>query len=66
MAARLSDDYLAGWYEKISNGTEADESPEGRAPGVMPAMKDALTREQIWLAVTYLTSDERPGKEVSR
>jgi hypothetical protein len=29
-------------------------------------MKDALTREQIWLAVTYLTSDERPGKEVSR
>lgn len=66
MAARLSDGYLADWYEKISNGTVAKESPEGRALGVMPAMKDALTREQIWLAVTYLTSNELPIKEVSR
>ena len=44
------------WFNKISNGYGPTvESPSG--PGqAMPPFKDALAREQIWLAITYLQS----------
>lgn len=44
------------WFDKISNGHGPYvEYPTGRARA-MPAFKDTLAREQIWLVITYLQS----------
>ena len=44
------------WFEKISNGHgETVNYPGGPSPA-MPAFKDVLAREHIWLAITYLQS----------
>lgn len=44
------------WYRKISEGFgDTVEYPEGRATA-MPAFGDVLSREQIWLVITYLQS----------
>lgn len=44
------------WFKKISEGyTSEVVNPDG-SPNTMPAMKDVLAREQIWLAITYLQS----------
>ncbi len=44
------------WFKKISEGFGAPVTyPTG--PGTaMPAFKDVLAREQIWLVITYLQS----------
>lgn len=47
------------WFRKITEGFgEEVEYPEGRSTA-MPPFGDKLTREQIWLAITYLQSLDR-------
>lgn len=66
MAVNMSDSYVAGWYTKTSNGSDTGQvMPDGTARA-MPAMRDLLTREQIWLALTYLASNDDMANEVSR
>lgn len=66
MAVNVSDNYVAGWYTKTSNGSDTGQvMPDGTARA-MPAMRDLLTREQIWLALTYLASNDDMANEVSR
>jgi mono/diheme cytochrome c family protein len=43
------------WFDRISNGVVG--------PPAMPAFKDTLAREQIWLTVTYLQSLDADVKE---
>ena len=44
------------WFQKINEGfTSETAGPDGR-PLAMPAFRDVLAREQVWLAITYLQS----------
>lgn len=44
------------WFRKTHDGsTRAAANPDG-THAVMPAFRDTLAREQIWLAITYLQS----------
>lgn len=45
------------WFRVITNGTgEIVQYPDEPPGPAMPAFGEALTREQIWLAITYLQS----------
>ena len=50
-ALRISDDLVPRWYQSVSEGRVAE---DGSA--AMPPMKYSLTKEQRWLAVTWLAS----------
>jgi mono/diheme cytochrome c family protein len=44
------------WFRMISDGYTSDvRNPDGTV-NAMPAFRDVLAREQIWLAITYLQS----------
>ncbi len=50
------------WFRKVSEGfTSKIRNPDG-TPNTMTAFGDVLTREQIWLAITYLQSLDIDGK----
>ncbi len=53
----MSDSYVAGWFRTVHDGTEAVHDAENPTPG-MPAFGAQLTNEQIWLAITYLTTKD--------
>jgi len=59
MAIGMSDSYVADWFAKVNEGFKSDKGTPDGTPRVMPAQKDLLTREQIWLAITYLASDAK-------
>ncbi len=44
------------WFRKISNGQGDEVTYEDGPSRAMPAFGDKLTREQRWLAITYLQS----------
>lgn len=48
---------LAHWYTKVANGSVSGRVMPDGTPADMPAMRQRLTREQIWLALTWLGSD---------
>lgn len=65
MAVGMSDRYVAEWYAKTSQGADSGQVMPDGTTRAMPAMKDLLTREQIWLAITYLASDAKLADEVT-
>lgn len=66
MAVGMSDGYVNGWYAKVAQGVTATQRPTDTQPPVMPAMEPLLTREQIWLAITYLASGDKLVREAQR
>ena len=56
----------AKWYPKVANGSASGRVMPDGTPADMPAMRDRLTREQIWLALTWLASDASMAEEVSK
>lgn len=54
------------WFKKISEGFTSEHLNADGSQSKMPAMGDALAREQVWLTITYLQSldihaPRRPG-----
>jgi len=50
------------WFKKVTEGyTSTVRNPDG-TPNAMNAFGDVLSREQIWLAITYLQSLDMDGK----
>lgn len=64
MIASMSDGYVAKWFKKIYEGSDSGKLAEDGEPRVMPAMKDKITNEQIWLSITYLMSSNDMKAEV--
>lgn len=64
MIAAMSEGYVAKWFRKIHAGSDSGKLDEQGLPRVMPAMKDQLTNQQIWLAITYLMSTQQMEGEV--
>ena len=51
------------WFRRISDGYTSDvRNPDGTA-NAMPALRDVLAREQIWLAITYLQSLDKDARK---
>lgn len=44
------------WFQKINEGVTSDTLGPDAKPLAMPAFRDVLAREQIWLTITYLQS----------
>jgi len=57
-AVDLSAGYVAGWFRRVAEGSVAGDEVEDGTPAEMPAFGELLTREQIWLTVTYLTTKD--------
>ena len=65
MIAAMSEGYVAKWFRKIHDGSDSGKLDEQGQPRIMPAMKDQLANQQIWLAITYLRSTHSIETEVN-
>lgn len=42
------------WFDRVHDGYTSKAPKPDASPNTMPAFRDSLTNEQIWLSLTYL------------
>lgn len=64
--ALSGNDLLGKWYQTIYEGSVTNRLMPDGSYAAMPPMGERLTQEQIWLALTWLASDQKIESEVQQ
>ncbi len=66
MVLQMNPNRLVEWYQVVDQVTASEHPTPDGSTAVMPAMGEQLTREQIWLALNWLASDQAIESKVER